>query len=135
VDAQAKFNADQYRARKEAEIISEAEAKLEVFSTEYFETCQLAMMKTIDVTIQQEEETLLHKHRAQLLPLASSIPTTALGAAHKALDEGLAASAPSQPTQRTPQSTPLPGEDRLDAIIAQLSKSVLAKLIPFKYAT
>ena len=122
VDAQAKLNADQYRAQKEAEMISEVERQLATYLSEYFDSRQQAMMDMVDLTIKTEEESLLHKRRAQLLPLASTITSTALGAAHKALDEGLAASTANTQTSRTnteiPQSTPLPGEDRLDSIIA-----------------
>jgi hypothetical protein len=132
IDAQIKLNADQYRAQREAEIIAEVESQLAPFSTEYFDSRRQAMMNMVDLTIKTEEESLLHKRRAQLLPLASTITSTALGAAHKALDEGLAASTPTSQsnhtTTETPQSTPLPGEDRLDALIARLSDSFLAKL-------
>ena len=139
VDAQAKLNADQYRAQKEAEIITEVERQLATFSTEYFDNRRQAMMDAVDLTIKTEEEALLHKRRAQLLPLASTITSTALGAAHKALDEGLAASLTNSQANRTnsatPQSTPLPGEDKLDSIIARLSDSFLAKLNDVATAT
>jgi hypothetical protein len=132
VDAQAKLNADQYRSQKEAEIISDVERQLAPFSTEYFDNRRQAMLNMVDVTIKTEEEALLHKRRAQLLPLASTITTTALGAAHKALDEGLAETSTNTQTNcantETPQPTPLPGEDKLDSIIARLSDSFLAKL-------
>ena len=132
VDAQSKLNADQYRAQKEAEIITEVERQLAPFSTEYFDSRRQAMIEMVDLTIKTEEEALLHKRRAQLLPLASSITSTTLGAAHKALDEGLAASSTATQTNHANtanlQSTPLPGEDRLDSIIARLSDSFLAKL-------
>jgi hypothetical protein len=132
VDAQTKLNADQYRAQKEADIIAETERQLAPFASEYFDSRRQAMMNMVDLTIKTEEEALLHKRRAQLLPLASTISSTSLGAAHKALDEGLAASSTTPQTNRanteTPQSTPLPGEDRLDSIIARLSDSFLAKL-------
>ena len=132
VDAQTRLNADQYRAQREADIISEIESQLAPFSTEYFDNRRQAMIKMVDLTIKTEEEDLLHKRRAQLIPLASTITSTTLGEAHKALDEGLAASSTTTQTNRArtenPQSTPLPGEDRLDSIIARLSESFLAKL-------
>ena len=84
------------------------------------------MMKMVELTVKTEEEALLHQCRAQLLPLASTITSTALGAAHKALDEGLAAS--NNASTEAPQPTPLLGEDKLDSIIAWLSESFLAKL-------
>jgi hypothetical protein len=139
VDAQSKLNADQYRAQKEAEMMSETERQLVTVAEEYYESRRKAMMDMVDLTIKTEEETLLHQHRAQLLPLASTITTTALGAAHKALDEGLAASVVDTQTNRanteTPQSTPLPGEDRLDSLIARLSESFLTKLNDVATAT
>ena len=76
----------------------------------------------VDLTIKIEEKTLLCKHWAQLLPLASSIISTTLGAAHKALNKGLVATSTTPQNictnTKIPQSTPLPGEDRLDSIIA-----------------
>ena len=132
VDTQSKLNADQYRTQKEAEIISEVESQLAPFSTEYFDSRCQAMMNMVDLTIKTEEEALLHKRRAQLLPLASTITSTALGAAHKALDEGLAASLNTAQTDQAStadtQPTPLPGEDKLDLLIARLSDSFLNKL-------
>ena len=132
VDAQSKLNADQYRAQKEAEIISEVESQLAPFSTEYFDSRRQAMMNMVDLTIKTEEEALLHKRRAQLLPLASTITSTAIGAAHKALDEGLAASLNTAQTDQAStadtQPTPLPGEDKLDSLIARLSDSFSNKL-------
>jgi hypothetical protein len=132
VDAQSKLNADQYRTQREAEIVSEAEKRLAPFTSEYFDNRRQAMIKMVDLTIKTEEESLLHKRRAELLPFASTITSTSLGAAHKALDEGLAASSTTPPSNRAftgnPQSTPLPGEDLLDSIIARLSDSFLAKL-------
>jgi hypothetical protein len=131
VDAQARLDADQYRAQKEAEIMSDIEKQLASFTTDYYANRRKAMTDMVDLTIKTEEENLLHQRRALLLPLASSIPTNSLGAAHKALDEGLAASA----SVESPQSTPLPGEDRLDAIIARLSDSFLNKLNDVATAT
>jgi len=61
VDAQAKLNANQYHAQREADIISEAEGQLAKFLTEYFDSCQQAMMDMVDLTIKTEEEGLLHK--------------------------------------------------------------------------
>jgi hypothetical protein len=132
VDAQAKLAADQYRAQKEAEIRADTEQQLANFTTEYYNSRRKAMTDMVDITVKTEEEALLHQRRAQLLPLASTITSTALGAAHQALDEGLAASSTNTQTNCTnpesPQSTPLPGEDRLDSIIARLSDSFLNKL-------
>src|SRR6266852_4178269 len=132
VDAQSKLNADQYRAQREADIIAETEKQLAPFMSDYFDSCRQAMMNMVDLTIKTKEETLLHKRRAQLLPLASTITSTSLGAAHQALNEGLAASSTISPTNHanteTPQSTPLPGEDRLDSLIARLSDSFIVKL-------
>jgi len=58
--------------------------------------------------------------------------STTLGAAYRALDKGLAASAGNTQTShvsiKQPQSTPLPGEDKLDSIKVRLSDSFLAKL-------
>ena len=131
VDAQARLDADQYRAQKEAEIMSDIEKQLASFTTDYYANRRKAMTDMVDLTIKTEEENLLHQRRAQLLPLASSISTNSLGAAHKALNEGLVASA----SVESPQSTPLPGEDRLDAIIARLSDSFLNKLNDVATAT
>jgi hypothetical protein len=119
VNAQAKLNTDQYCAQREVEIISKMERQLATFLTEYFNSCWQAMMESVDLTIKTEEEGLLHKCRAQLLPLASSITSTALGAAYQALNKGLAASVPNTQTihmiSETPQSSPLLGKDRLDS--------------------
>jgi len=92
MDAQTKLNVDQYQAQREAEIIAETEKQLAPFSSEYFDSHRQAMIDMVDLTIKTEEEALLHKCRAQLLPLAFTIMSTSLGAAHKALNEGLTAS-------------------------------------------
>jgi hypothetical protein len=131
VDAQARLDADQYRVQREAEIRIITEKKLNSFTTDYYENRRKAMVDMIDITIKAEEESLLHQRRAQLLPLAASITSSDLGAAHKALDEGLVSSA----NPESPQSTPLPGEDRLDSIIARLSDSFLNKLNDVAAAT
>jgi hypothetical protein len=124
VDAQIKHDTNQYRAQREDKIKFEVEKQLTPFTTNYYNQRRQAMIDMVDLTIKTEEESLLHKRRAQLLPLAASITSTTLGDAHKALDEGLAATSNTE----TPQLTPLPGEDRLDSIIARLSDTFLAKL-------
>ena len=90
------------------------------------------MIDMVELTIKTEEESLLHKWRAQLLPVAFTIMTSLLRAAHMALNEGLASCSNTNQTNSmpndVPQLTPLLGEDRLDAIIARLSDSFLAKL-------
>ena len=131
-DAQIKHDANQYRTQRESEIKSEIDKQLDPFTTDYYnQRCQ-AMIDAVELTIKTEEESLLHKWRAQLLPIAATITSSTLGDAHRALDEGLAASSNTTQTNSVlndaPQSTPLPGEDRLDAIIARLSDSFLAKL-------
>jgi hypothetical protein len=131
-DAQIKHDANQYRTRRETEIKAEIDKQLDPFTTDYYNQRRQAMIDMVDLTIKTEEESLLHKRRAQLLPIASTITASPLGAAHMALNEGLAASSNNTQTNSVsndvPQSTPLPGEDKLDAIIARLSDSFLAKL-------
>ena len=61
VDAQIKLNIDWYQAQKEAEIISEVEKQLALFSTEYFDNHHQAMINMVNLTIKTKEETLLHK--------------------------------------------------------------------------
>ena len=117
--------------QREDEIKSATEKQLQSFSAEYYNSRRKAMLEMVDLTIKTEEESLLHQRRSQLLPLAASITTNSLGAAHQALNEGLAAST----SDESPQSTPLPGKDRLDAIIARLSDSFLNKLNDVATAT
>jgi hypothetical protein len=72
------------------------------------------MTKAVGLTIRREDEAPWHRKKAQLLPLASSIPLTSLRDAHRALDEGLAAfAAPSQTTATdflTPSQRPFSGK-------------------------
>ena len=118
-----------FRAAREAEIINRTEQDLGKFSDNYYNSRRQAMIDSIDLSIRREKENLLHQRRAELLPLSTSI---ALNDARQALDEGLAESSTtprvSQRTQPTNPSQLLPGEDRLDSVIANLTDTLITKI-------
>jgi hypothetical protein len=133
VDAQAKIDANQNRAQREASILVKSRRSCKLSRTTTSAHVAQAVINAVDLTTRREDEAPRHGKRAQLLPLASSIPLTPLEG-HKALDEGIAAFATPSRTTATdrlhPQSTPLLEEDRVDTITVMLGvpETVLAKL-------
>jgi hypothetical protein len=84
-----------FRTIRESEIKILTERTLDKFSSEYFNTCQQAMIDSVDLLIRREKDTLTLQRQAELLPLSTSLTLTD---AHQALDEGLAESSTANPT-------------------------------------
>jgi len=81
------------------------------------------MIEAVDLTIRKERDTLLHHCQVELLPLSTGL---LLNAACQALDDGLVESSNSTPN---PPSQALPGASQMDTIIANLSDTLLTKII------
>src|SRR6267142_3886200 len=113
----------QHQLCKEAEIRHQTELALDRFATNYYDTRKQAMIEAVDLTIRKERDTLLHHCKVELLPLSTGL---LLNAACQALDDGLVESSNSTPN---PPSQALPGASQMDTIIANLSDTLLTKII------